>query len=373
MEKLKLTVSQTYLLYYFVIIITFLIVNCSEKIRRSKYNKLSKIIFWFAILIPLIISANRYGIGTDYFNYVSRYYKITSENNIFLSIVNNGISEPGWIVLNYLVKYIFDDVKYVFVLSSIFILTFSFTAIYKYRYRINISIATFIFMCTMYNLSFNIIRQSLAMAIILFSIKYIEEKKPFKFLAIVFLAGSFHYSALIFIPLYWFFRTNKQNWGKVKRGILYLLFILLVFNFDTFFNFLVNLGGGVFSKYSAYELNDYSEIGFGNIIIRLPIIIIILLNIKRLKKIDAFMGEITSLYFISLILFFLAYMAPFIGRITMFFEMIQIFIVPAIIKAQNNTFAKYTLIIIILVYYILIFTNGIIIKNHGETIPYIFN
>lgn len=367
-----MTVEQSYLLYYFVVIVTFFIVNISEGVRRTKYSKLSKIIFWFALLIPWIVAANRYGIGTDFFSYEKMYYDVTNYNNIIQSLINNSV-EPGWIILNYLVKLLFgNNVKYIFVVSSFLILLFSFAAIYKYRNRLNISVAILIFMCTMYNPSFNVIRQILAISILLFAIKYIEDKKVFKFLFFVLLAGSFHYSALIFIPIYWLLGSNYYSlWNKVKRLTLYLFFILIVFQFESFFNFFVDIG--VFSKYSIYEVNNNTSIGFGNIIVRIPIIIIILLNLKILQKRDPFMIQIIPLYFISLILFFLGYKAGYVGRIAINFEVIQILVISSIIRHQNNLSLKYLYYIIIWLYYIFFFTFNMLLGNYGETVPYLFN
>ncbi|WP_165971015.1 EpsG family protein [Peribacillus frigoritolerans] len=365
-----MTVGHSYLLYYFIVISTYIIVNISARVSRTNYTKLGKIIFYLAILIPWIIASNRYGIGTDYYNYEKMYYNITNFGSILESIINSSY-EPGWIILNYVVKYIFNnEVKYIFVISSLLILFFNFSAIYTYRKRINMSIAIFILMCTLYNPSFNIIRQSLAMAILLFSLKYIDEKKVLKFILLVVLAGSFHYSAFIFVPVYWVLNNNYYNfWSKFKIFVFYLLFILIVVQFEPLFNSLINVG--VFSKYNIYEINSNGSIGIGNIIVRLPVILIILLNLKELRKKDPFMGGVTVLYFISLILYFLGYKADYLARIAVTFEMMQIFILSSIIRSQNDLSRKYLYYLLIILYYFIYFTYFILMGNYGETIPYI--
>src|SRR5690625_1817581 len=97
---------QTYFLYYFVVIITSVLVASARGLSQSRFRNFSKPLFWFAMLIPIIISGFRYGIGVDYFNYERMYFRLTDNPDIIGDIVHTRY-EPGWIVLNYLVKIIF--------------------------------------------------------------------------------------------------------------------------------------------------------------------------------------------------------------------------------------------------------------------------
>lgn len=116
----------TYILYYIVIIFTSIIVYLSETLRFKNLNKLSKVIFLSAILVPIIIAGFRYGIGTDYFNYENIYYKLTSRGDGLFNAFSHTNIEPGWVVLNFFVKYVFDHVQYVFIISSILTWVFYF-------------------------------------------------------------------------------------------------------------------------------------------------------------------------------------------------------------------------------------------------------
>src|SRR5699024_8428040 len=104
---------QTYILYYSVIISTSMIAALSMKLRETKWRKFSKLFFGIAIILPFFISGFRYGIGVDYFNYENIYYNLVN-SNIIDNILNTRF-EPSWVLLNHLVKYIFDDVKYIFI------------------------------------------------------------------------------------------------------------------------------------------------------------------------------------------------------------------------------------------------------------------
>src|SRR5699024_2623447 len=96
---------QSYVLYYFIILFTSLIVYFSGGFKQTKEKK---IVFWSAVILPILISGLRYGIGTDYFSYEKIYYQLTTGND-FLGAFKNSRFEPGWIILNQFVKFLFDD------------------------------------------------------------------------------------------------------------------------------------------------------------------------------------------------------------------------------------------------------------------------
>lgn len=365
-----MSVNGTYFLYCFAIISSTCIVSFSEKIRQTNHKGLSKIVFWLSIIMPLLVAANRYGIGTDYFNYMDMYNSITSDNNIMKSIINYRSIEPGWIILNYMVKYIFDDYKYVFIISSFFTLFFSFKAIYNFKDKINLGLSMFIFMCTLYLTSFNIIRQSLAVAIVFFGYKYIEEKKVFKYLLFMCLAICFHYSALVFLPMYWFLDKKITNTTRIKKYILYAAFIVFIMYFNTLINSVANMSENL-SRYSEYNSTDNIKIAFSNIINKLPILIIIFLNIKNLRKMKSFISESVSLYYLAVLLTVLAPQSTTLGRICMYFQMSQIIILPAIVKNQKKTGYKNLIIVLIILYFATFWVISYILNNYGGTVPYI--
>lgn len=59
-----------------------------------------------------------------------------------------------------------------------------------------------------YTYMFCIIRQSLAVAFLYFSLPFIKERKFFKFIFVVLLASLFHVVSVLFIPLYWISRIH---------------------------------------------------------------------------------------------------------------------------------------------------------------------
>lgn len=359
---------QSYLLYYFIVCFTTLIVFLSDIIRKNNLQKLGKLLFFTAILLPALISGFRYGVGTDFFSYADKYYQISSNNDILYDVIYNRY-EPGWVLLNHFVNFLFNDVKYFFLVTSLLIWIFNFKAIYENRKNMSIGIAVLILLCTLYNPSFNMIRQSLAASILMLSIKPIIEKRPFKFFFIIVFAFSIHYTSIIFLPAYWIANNRTRHLSFLKQIITVIGAILMVVIAPKLLSFITKFEA--FSAYSHYQL-DFEDFGIGNIILKLPIILLILINFKKLKNKTNPMYKVIMFYFIGLILEYYGYFAEYVGRISLYYEMIQVFILAAIIKVQTNKYEKLIYSLVIILYFLVWFTYNFIITNRHETNPYMW-
>ena len=72
-----------------------------------------------------------------------------------------------------------------------------------------------------YTFHFSALKQSFAMAILLFSLDAIIDRKPLRFIIIVLFASTFHFPALVFLPAYWI--------ANMHVGRSYLLVLTLAF------------------------------------------------------------------------------------------------------------------------------------------------
>lgn len=76
-----------------------------------------------------------------------------------------------------------------------------------------------------YTLLFDILKQAVAMAILLFAFDAIVEKKPIRFVLLTGLAAFIHFPALVILPAYWIGRM------KVGRNYIALLAVLLLITY----------------------------------------------------------------------------------------------------------------------------------------------
>ncbi len=160
-----------------------------------------------AFLTLSTISAIRYEVGDDYYNYL----------NIFLEVKNSGFEtvfsgrrEPGFALLNKLFSMVNGNFQNFYVLCAL--LTTGLVLLFIYQESKLPFISVFLYISMMfYYWSLSLLRQILAASLCALSVRFIRKKKFIPFLILVLLAGSVHYSALILLPAY-FLAQIKFNW-----------------------------------------------------------------------------------------------------------------------------------------------------------------
>ena len=148
--------------------------------------------------LPLFfLSVFRYGIGTDYFNYVEIY-------NLWIPRGTRVSIEPLFYYLNRAIHYFAgNDYRWLFVVLSIVYIGFTFIAIYKMSDSPVLSIYLLVAM-TFYLSSFNTTREHIGCSILLLSVYYAEKRDLKRFLLLVALATGFHYTCIVFAFVYLF-------------------------------------------------------------------------------------------------------------------------------------------------------------------------
>ena len=170
------------------------------------------ILFWIAAL--------RYGIGTDYwFRYAP----------LFDQIQHGDVDgqEIGYVLLNKAVGLITDDYQGIFVVTSF--LTISLFYRFFLRMSINPALSVFIYAFGGFYLEdFNLVKQGLAIAILVNTLEFALRKKHLAFVLATLLAASFHASALVWFavwPLMWI-RVGRG--ARIAIALTMIVIILLV-------------------------------------------------------------------------------------------------------------------------------------------------
>jgi hypothetical protein len=153
-------------------------------------------------------------VGIDYPNYAAFFNTVCTKDWTFIIGSSNLYRlEFGYSLLNYFVSLFSNDVRVFMSVVSIVIVTL--TAVLVYQYSPIPWVSMFVFASFgFFGNSINFIRQSLAIAIFLFAIKYLKNKKFLPYLAIVILAASFHKVMWIMIPIY-FISNIEINWKSL--------------------------------------------------------------------------------------------------------------------------------------------------------------
>lgn len=323
---------------------------------QTKYN----ILFVLAFLPLFFVSAVRYDVGTDYFyTYIPNFYKILGgDTHIY--------SEYGFILLNIFIQYFTRNAQWLIVVTS-FIYSFVLVrTIVKYSDNTAISIMVLFFSC-LYFASLNNVRQAIASVIIFSSFPHILNGKFFKFCIYLLLALIFHLSAIIMIVP--FFIINIKF---IKR---YFLFFAALATFSLPILCKILEWCLLSTKY-AYFFNSAFNNGRAtkvNIIYHLFFFLLscVFSYKQRMKDKTAYVLLVMQFFafWVSAVSLFIS-ISEMIMRVTLFFQIFQIFLIPHLYKIQDGVAEKVLIVGAYFSLYAIYMIYYIVIKNYHAVLPY---
>lgn len=202
------------IIYFLVISTSIIFAILAEKNRKNKTYFYT--CYFISFIILFLFSGLRYKVGYDYeYTYLPGYYSIKNGYESRFEIL--------FVLLNKLVYYVFNNVDWLFILCSFITMRLVYKAIKQNSVDVGISIIL-LFSTRFYFYSFTQVRQYIAIAIFLYSIKYIIKKDFKKYLILILIAYGFHKTAIIYLPIYF---VNKINLSRRKYILIALSSALL--------------------------------------------------------------------------------------------------------------------------------------------------
>jgi len=233
-----------YLITFFLFFV-FSYLELRSSIDETQKNILQTILFLFLVFqIGL-----RWETGTDWLPYLNHFLN-TSEINIVLIEAFLGF-ELGYGIMVYIVRLFTDNYTIFLVIHSLIFYFLIFKANKKLSPFPIISLML-IYALTIGYLGSN--RQLLALALCLYSLKFVLAKRPIRFFLLVFVAFLFHSSALIFAVYYFLNRDFK------KRNIIGVLFLAIVIGQSMIPNLLFSGIGDYLQESARSKIDFYSNI-----------------------------------------------------------------------------------------------------------------
>ncbi|KRM21028.1 EpsG family protein [Latilactobacillus graminis] len=327
--------------------------NFGDESVISKYFITIEYVFIFILMV--LLAGLRYNVGTDYVLYSGYQIPMVLEGQ-------DANVEPLYQLLirfgNMLGSY-----QWIFFFTHFIILFFILKFIKEQSLNSVLSIYILIF-GTFYNFSLNVMRQSLATAIFLYSIKYIYEKRYFRYFFLILVAYFFHHSSILFVPFY-FLRYFRVKWWKITPFIALITLFLMPIR-----RFLVN----VFFSLDFYTNYFNSKFDNGHVdtaIIFINIfVLLIMLLVEYFEKVDVKLKIQGNIQIIAVFFSAVSMIIPNSYRINYLFIPIQIVLVPNLIKTIKIRWIKMILIGLVGIAYAILFYSMVLKYNYGETLPY---
>lgn len=184
---------------YYILLVILIVTTILFDFFKVKPEFIEKEIFVLLGICLFFMAAFRYDIGYDYLSYSKIFNSVKTSGQDFLRLYKQMAYEPLFFLLMYICRFFSFEV-FVFIVSAICVLP---KVYYIYKVDTNKYLMLLCYYCSVF-LSFDmgIIRQGMSFSIILISVKYIRERKPIKFVIVVFLASLFHTTSIMFLFAY---------------------------------------------------------------------------------------------------------------------------------------------------------------------------
>ena len=222
---ITIEVKFSYLIFGIIIILASAFASLAQKYAvRVKGSKRANPLFWTLSFCVLFFPAAFRGNGIDQINYLQRYYIYTSQGIDYIKQYR-GQTEPLYLLVNYLAEAL-GGFQWIYILESAFCLFFVYKALERKIEDINLGIGVLLFTSYSYLFLFGLVRMSFAFGLIMYALRYIEEKNLKKYLVFIILAMGFHYSAICMLLLY--FVCNKEEYRLNKEKSIYQMILGII-------------------------------------------------------------------------------------------------------------------------------------------------
>lgn len=261
-------------------IINLLIIPLYGLIKNKKIS-----VFMISFQLFLFLAFRSIETGVDLINYNGGYeyiasldfHQLLSRLNLFkvADLVYPYSYESGYVILNWLSSSLGFSFHSFLVIIAFFTMLSVGVFIYRYSSIPWLSFILFIGL-GMYIYSFGILRQTIAMCILLWSVPYIERNNYKKAIIILMLAFTVHRNCIIFVLLFLFNKIRITKYTVTKYLIVCFILIIvspLIYNY-VISKFLIYLGK------TSYVTSDFR---INNQIILIYIIAILVVNFVNIK------------------------------------------------------------------------------------------
>lgn len=354
-------ITTSAILYLSVYSVSAGLFALSMRVRNGR-----NICFLLSLFTVVVFAGMRYGVGTDYYIYMSMYrnFSMTSfrelfasgemfENFVLVVFAKMAKALGGW-------KYFFG----LYALSAY--LPFLWLIRNKYK-QVPVFILTFLYLTGMFTSGLNIMRQGTAVVIVFCAFQYVYERNFKKFFSCILLATLFHTSAAVAVVVYFIYgniKFNKKKWSMVLLAIPLLLVVIFYKNIISFLSQF-----SLFEKYASY-IEDGGTGKNRSFFLHCVILLGLWCFKKPLLRFDERNDLLFLLAFVGVALEAIGFEAVFVRRIASYFYDIPsgflIAQLPMVLKKKDYYISCSLVYIYAVVMFILFFA----VLKQADILPY---
>ena len=211
-------------------------------------KKKKRYIFVVSTILFVLMAFRGTYMGNDTKTYITIFNKIAVYSNPFDYIRSSGM-ESGYLLYCWVLSRISRDARILFVVTAAVVMGSVGRFAYKYVDNVGMFYCLFVGMLQ-FDFFLSIMRQSVAVAILLYAVDYLQERRLIPYYVLSLLAVSFHNSSILFLLIYPLFsaKSLKKEHGLLSNMIMFSAAFVGGFFFDPIFKLVLRW----FPKYSYY-------------------------------------------------------------------------------------------------------------------------
>lgn len=364
---------MTYLFVFFSSSISAHIVQHS----RSKYKK----IFWafICVILPAVFLGGLRSstLGTDNYVYYSRMFdRYHDADSIFNLPSNSTISEvyyePFFALLMYLVTRFTDDYHWFCFFTVLIQMIIILKALLYFKDDVSVGFSLLAYYLMFFCPLINIIRQGMAMAVCLYSLRYCFEKDIKKFMLCIAAAMCFHVTAIVF-SLAYFITLYKNTKHQNKKIAWIIVGIIIVYVLSPYIGKFL-LDSGILRSHYAQYIPTTITFKFSQFLYRIPLVMLMGLFLNKLAKKNPKWYSIFLFLIVDIVLSQVAGVLGGAVRIAYYFGILAVICYSGICRlfyARSNRLIVYSLALVYLLLYWLYWTVFNNLAFNMPVFPYV--
>lgn len=274
-----------------------------------------------------MLSLRNISVGIDTIGYYNSF------NNIKLVSLSQALDveiEHGYILIQYLIGRVFGEFQFLLVTVALLFITVVSYLVYKHSNNPMLSY-TFFIIYGFYTFAMSGTRQTMAIALIMIAFHFVINKNLIKFLFFLLLATTFHITAIIFLPAYWF---SKFKFNKKTILTFILLAVIIILQKNIIIDFLVS---NARIEYTLQETGGEKLYFF--------IVFTVLLGIVYRKKLEEKSKNNKYFFYMmmaSMLILPITQFHPVLFRLLNYYFIFMIIYIPNLLYAIDNKVLRVT-------------------------------
>lgn len=320
-----------------IIFLTFLffvfLVPCFYNFKSKFQSGILYLIF--SIILFIVCICRNEGFDRDYGSYVNAFF----EDGEFLTI-----SEPAFLVIKFVIKYLFNE-NFTILFVTYAIIGLLFKVLYLYFTSSKIPFFSFLLYYSYYFSLHEMtqIRIGAALTFFLIGLNYLFKRDFPKYIILILVATCFHFSAFIFLFLIFLNTSSFDRKIWILIPVCSIVFSLVLNKYLSGIFESINFGFFQY-KVDAYSESFNSEFNVFNswAILKIALCSLMIYKYKLLIRSNLFNVLLLKIYILSICVYFLFSFSPiFSNRLSDMLGLVEIILLPNLVLLfKPNTLGR---------------------------------